>query len=51
MPYVSQVAVGNLKELSVFGNNYNTPAGTGVMDYIHVVDLANGYCETAESGI
>lgn len=43
MPYVSQVAVGKLKELSVFGNDYNTPDGTGVRDYIHVVDLANGH--------
>ena len=43
MPYVSQVAVGKLKELSVFGNDYNTPDGTGVRDYIHVVDLAKGH--------
>ena len=40
MPYVSQVAVGKLEQLSVFGNDYNTPDGTGVRDYIHVVDLA-----------
>ena len=40
MPYVSQVAVGKLKELSVFGDDYDTHDGTGVRDYIHVVDLA-----------
>lgn len=43
MPYVSQVAVGRLKELSVFGNDYPTHDGTGVRDYIHVVDLAIGH--------
>ena len=43
MPYVSKVAIGELKELSVFGNDYNTPDGTGVRDYIHVVDLAKGH--------
>ena len=43
MPYVSQVAVGKLKELSVFGNDYDTHDGTGVRDYIHVVDLAKGH--------
>ena len=43
MPYVSQVAVGKLEQLSVFGNDYNTPDGTGVRDYIHVVDLAKGH--------
>ncbi len=43
MPYVSQVAVGKLKQLSVFGNDYDTPDGTGVRDYIHVVDLARGH--------
>lgn len=43
MPFVSQVAVGRLKELSVFGNDYPTPDGTGVRDYIHVVDLAAGH--------
>ena len=43
MPYISQVAVGKLKELSVFGNDYDTPDGTGVRDYIHVVDLAKGH--------
>ena len=43
LPYVSQVAVGKLKKLRVFGNNYPTPDGTGVRDYIHVVDLADGH--------
>ena len=43
MPYVTQVAVGKLKELGVFGDDYNTPDGTGVRDYIHVVDLALGH--------
>ena len=43
MPYITQVAVGRLKELSVFGNDYDTPDGTGVRDYIHVVDLAIGH--------
>lgn len=43
MPYVSQVAVGLRKELSVFGNDYPTHDGTGVRDYIHVVDLARGH--------
>ncbi len=43
MPYVSQVAVGKLKELSVFGNDYPTPDGTGVRDYIHVTDLAKAH--------
>ncbi|MBQ4530291.1 MAG: UDP-glucose 4-epimerase GalE [Lachnospiraceae bacterium] len=43
MPYITQVAVGKLKELGVFGNDYDTPDGTGVRDYIHVVDLAIGH--------
>ena len=43
MPYISKVAAGTLKELSVFGNDYPTPDGTGVRDYIHVVDLARGH--------
>lgn len=43
MPYITQVAVGKLKELHVFGNDYDTPDGTGVRDYIHVVDLAKGH--------
>ena len=43
IPYVAQVAAGKLKELSVYGNDYPTPDGTGVRDYIHVVDLARGH--------
>ena len=43
MPYITQVAVGKRPELSVFGNDYDTPDGTGVRDYIHVVDLALGH--------
>ena len=43
MPYITQVAVGKLKQLGVFGNDYDTPDGTGVRDYIHVVDLAVGH--------
>ena len=43
MPYISQVAVGKLKELRIFGNDYQTKDGTGVRDYIHVVDLAKGH--------
>lgn len=43
LPYISQVAVGRLAQLSVFGNDYPTPDGTGVRDYIHVVDLALGH--------
>ena len=43
MPYISQVAVGKLTKLRVFGNDYPTPDGTGVRDYIHVVDLARGH--------
>lgn len=43
MPYITQVAVGKLKELGVFGNDYDTPDGTGVRDYIHVLDLASGH--------
>lgn len=43
LPYVSQVAVGKLREVSVFGDDYNTPDGTGVRDYIHVLDLADGH--------
>ena len=43
MPYITKVAAGILPMLSVFGNDYNTPDGTGVRDYIHVVDLAKGH--------
>ena len=48
MPYVVRVASGELKELSVFGNDYNTKDGTGVRDYIHVVDLAKGHLKALE---
>ena len=48
MPYITQVAVGKLKELGVFGNDYDTHDGTGVRDYIHVVDLAKGPCKGSE---
>ncbi len=48
MPYITQVAVGKLPRLSVFGNDYNTPDGTGVRDYIHVVDLALGHIKALE---
>lgn len=43
LPYIAQVAVGKLERLGVFGNDYDTPDGTGVRDYIHVVDLATGH--------
>lgn len=43
LPYVSQVAIGKLPQLNVFGDDYDTPDGTGVRDYIHVVDLAKGH--------
>ena len=48
MPYITQVAVGKLKELGVFGNDYDTPDGTGVRDYIHVVDLAVGHVKALD---
>lgn len=48
IPYISQVAVGRLKEVGVFGNDYDTPDGTGVRDYIHVVDLAQGHLKALE---
>lgn len=48
MPYIVRVAAGTLKELSIFGNDYNTPDGTGVRDYIHVVDLAKGHVKALE---
>mgnify|MGYP005757515219 CR=1 FL=1 len=48
MPYIVRVADGQLKELSVFGNDYPTPDGTGVRDYIHVVDLAKGHVKALE---
>lgn len=48
MPYINQVACGNLEVLNVFGNDYPTPDGTGVRDYIHVVDLAKGHVKAVE---
>ena len=48
LPYISQVAVGKLECLSVYGNDYDTPDGTGVRDYIHVVDLARGHLKALE---
>ena len=48
MPYIVKVANGELKEVSVFGNDYDTPDGTGVRDYIHVVDLAKGHVKALE---
>ncbi len=48
MPYISQVAVGKLEQLSVFGGDYPTPDGTGVRDYIHVVDLARGHIKALQ---
>lgn len=48
MPYVAKVAIGELKEVGVFGNDYPTPDGTGVRDYIHVVDLAKGHVAAIE---
>lgn len=47
-PYITQVAIGKLKELQVFGNDYPTKDGTGVRDYIHVVDLAEGHVKALE---
>lgn len=49
LPYISQVAVGKLPELTVFGNDYPTHDGTGVRDYIHVVDLAEGHLRALEA--
>lgn len=48
LPYISQVAVGKLKELSIFGDDYPTADGTGIRDYIHVVDLAKGHIKALE---
>jgi UDP-glucose 4-epimerase len=48
MPYITQVAVGKLPKLSVFGGDYPTPDGTGVRDYIHVVDLARGHLKALQ---
>ncbi|MFI8480848.1 UDP-glucose 4-epimerase GalE [Pseudomonas sp. NPDC078700] len=49
LPYVSQVAIGKLEQLSVFGADYPTPDGTGVRDYIHVVDLAAGHLKALQA--
>lgn len=48
LPYVAKVAVGRLEKVNVFGNDYDTPDGTGVRDYIHVVDLARGHVKAIE---
>lgn len=48
MPYISQVAVGKLEKLGIFGDDYDTPDGTGVRDYIHVVDLAIGHVKAID---
>jgi len=48
LPYVAQVAVGRLDALQIFGNDYSTPDGTGIRDYIHVVDLAKGHVKAVE---
>ncbi|HXI21847.1 MAG TPA: UDP-glucose 4-epimerase GalE [Gemmatimonadales bacterium] len=48
LPYITQVAVGKLKEIAIFGDDYATPDGTGVRDYIHVVDLALGHLRALE---
>ncbi len=49
VPYITQTAIGKRAALSVFGNDYNTPDGTGVRDYIHVVDLAKGHLKALET--
>ena len=49
MPFVAQVAIGQRERLSVFGNDYDTKDGSGVRDYIHVVDLARGHLNALES--
>lgn len=51
MPYITQVAVGKLKELNVFGDDYDTHDGTGVRDYIHVVDLAKGHVKAVKNNL
>jgi UDP-glucose 4-epimerase len=48
LPYVAQVASGKLEKVHVFGNDYDTPDGTGIRDYIHVVDLAKGHVKAIE---
>jgi UDP-glucose 4-epimerase len=51
MPFISQVAVARLKELKVFGHDYPTPDGTGVRDYIHVMDLADGHVKALQGPV
>ncbi|MCD8119062.1 MAG: UDP-glucose 4-epimerase GalE [Lachnospiraceae bacterium] len=51
MPYIMQVAIGKLPCLGVFGNDYDTPDGTGVRDYIHVVDLAKGHVNAVDKAV
>ena len=51
MPYITQVAVGRREQLSVFGDDYDTPDGTGVRDYIHVVDLARGHVAAVQYAV
>jgi UDP-glucose 4-epimerase len=51
LPYVLQVAIGKLPFINIFGNDYDTPDGTGVRDFIHVVDLARGHLAALENGI
>jgi UDP-glucose 4-epimerase len=48
VPFIAQVAVGKLQELKIFGNDYPTPDGTGVRDYIHILDLASGHIKALE---
>lgn len=48
MPFIAQVAVGRLPSLKVYGSDYNTPDGTGVRDYIHIVDLAEGHVKALQ---
>ena len=49
VPYISQVAIGKLEKLKVFGNDYPTPDGTGIRDYLHVVDLAKGHLKALDA--
>ena len=51
MPYITQVAIGKLPQLGVFGDDYDTPDGTGVRDYIHVVDLAKGHVNAVDKAV
>ena len=48
VPYISQVAVGKLEKLGIFGDDYQTPDGTGIRDYLHVVDLAKGHLKALD---